>query len=84
MGLENIIGYAAVAVGLVTFLPQVIKTWRTKQTKDISFAMYFILWLGVILWLAYGIFIRKPPLIIINIIVVILVSIMLILKIKYK
>lgn len=78
------IGYAATVFGLFTFLPQAIKTWKTKETKDISLAMYIALWLGVILWLIYGIFLKKPPLIIVNSVVLILTSEVLILKMKYK
>lgn len=84
MELQDLIGYAAATLGLFAYLPQVIKTCKTKQTKDISLAMYMVLWLGVFLWLTYGILLKKPPLIIVNTAVITFVSIMLVFKIKYK
>ncbi len=52
MELEDLIGYTASFLGVITFLPQAIKTWRTKETKNISLGMYMISFLGVILWFA--------------------------------
>lgn len=84
MGWQNLIGYTATVFGLFAFLPQVIKTAKAKETKDISLAMYLILWLGAALWLTYGVFIGKLPVIIVNAVVIMLVSVMLFFKIKYK
>ncbi len=45
------------------FLPQVIKTWRTRQTRDISLGMFSVLCTGISLWVAYGIFRKDFPLV---------------------
>jgi len=79
----ELIGYAATAFGLLAFLPQTIKTWKTKETKDISLGMYIVFWIGVLLWLIYGIIIRKPPVIIVNVVVLTLASVILFLKVKH-
>lgn len=79
----DFIGYAATFVGLFTFLPQVIKTWKTKSVKDISLGMYVIFWLGVVCWLTYGLIIKNFPIVVNNIIMFFLVSTMAVLKIKY-
>lgn len=84
MELHDFIGFAAAFLGLAIFFPQAVKTLKTKETKGISFTAYFALWLGVVLWLAYGIFLNKPPIILVNAVVASLVFIMLALKIKYK
>ncbi len=49
------LGLAAAALTTAAFLPQVIKTWRTRQTRDISLGMVSVLRLGIILWFTYGI-----------------------------
>ncbi len=77
------IGYLATFFGLSAFLPQAIKTWRTKATKDISLGMYAIFWLGVLLWLAYGVLLKNPPVVIVNVVVLSLSSMILFLKVKH-
>lgn len=84
MTFVDIIGFTAGALTTLAFLPQVIKAWKTKQTKDVSLLTFIALVIGISLWLVYGIFIVSLPIIIANAISLILVSTMLILKIMYK
>lgn len=79
----EIIGYAASNLGLAAFLPQAIKTWRTKETKDIALGMYIVFWFGVVLWLAYGVLLKDPPVVIVNTVVLSLASAILFLKIRH-
>lgn len=79
----DFIGYAATLMGLFTFFPQVIKTWKTKRTKDIALGMYAIFWLGVVCWLSYGLLIKNLPIVVNNVIMFVLISTMLIFKIKF-
>jgi len=79
----TIIGLTAGTCTTLSFLPQVIKSWRTRKTKDISFIMYSILGIGVILWLIYGLLIKDIPIIVANAVAVVLVSSVLFLKIRY-
>ncbi len=60
------IGLAAAFCTTIAFLPQVIKTWRTRSTKDISLAMFLVFTTGIFLWLVYGVIIRDVPLITAN------------------
>jgi len=62
----TLIGLIAAICTTASFLPQVIKTWRSHKTKDISFLMYALLAMGLFLWLVYGIIIRDFPLILAN------------------
>ena len=59
------------ALSCTTFLPQVIKTWKSKSTKDVSLTMFLIASLGTTLWLIYGILIHSFSIIATNIIVLI-------------
>ena len=78
------LGFLAAFLTTVAFLPQVIKTWQTRKTRDISLITYIILFTGVFLWLVYGFLIENSPLIFANLVTLILVSFILFLKIKYK
>jgi MtN3 and saliva related transmembrane protein len=84
MDTVKILGYVAGTVSTLVFIPQVIKTWKTKSTKDISLLMFLFATLSVILWLAYGILIKDGSIIYTNSTILILSCIMLYLKFKYK
>lgn len=62
----TIIGLAAGFCTTIAFLPQAIKTWKSKSAKDLSLGMYSIFCTGVILWLTYGILISDLPIILTN------------------
>ena len=78
------IGFVAGVLTTIALVPQVVKSWKTKHTKDVSFGWISILTVGVFLWLVYGILIASFPLIFANVLSFILALIILILKIKYK
>jgi len=78
------LGFFAGALILASLVPQIIKSWKTKETKDISLAMFVIYLIGVVAWLIYGILIKNLPMTVTNIICLFLASINLCLKIKYK
>ena len=80
----NILGFAAGALTTLAFLPQVIKTWRSRRTRDISLGMFVIFSSGVFLWLLYGIQVGAMPIILANSVTLILALTILILKIKHK
>jgi len=84
MNIITLMGLMAAACTTISFLPQAIKTIKTKHTKDLSLAMYAIFTIGIFLWLVYGLFIKDIPLITANIITFIFTSVILIMKIKYK
>lgn len=79
-----ILGYVAGTLTTVAFLPQVIQTWKTKSTKDISLGMFVSFCTGVFLWLIYGFLIESSPVIVTNLATFLLAMIILSLKIKYK
>lgn len=79
----TILGIAAGTLTTTSFLPQVIKAYRSKHTKDVSLFMFILLFVGLCLWLIYG-FIRSDlPIILANTISLVFVSAMLALKAKH-
>jgi MtN3 and saliva related transmembrane protein len=76
----EIIGLIAAVFTTSSFFPQVIKIWKTKQTKDISTTMYIAMMIGTCFWLAYGILISSFAIIVANIISGLLVLFVLIFK----
>lgn len=79
----ELLGFIAAITTTISFVPQVMKIIKTKETKDISLLMYIILGFGILLWLIYGLLIQKLPVIIANAVVLILTLIIIILKIKH-
>ena len=77
------LGLVAAAMTTSAFVPQVIKTWKSRSTKDLSLGMYSVLWVGIILWLIYGFIQGDLPIIMANAITFISTSILLLLKLKY-
>ena len=84
MDIINLVGAAGGIVSSVTFLPQVIKIWKTKSVKDLSMGTLLFLVLNVSLWLLYGILTNLYPIIITNGIVLSMVFIMLYFKLTFK
>ncbi|MBL24747.1 MAG: hypothetical protein CMM48_12720 [Rhodospirillaceae bacterium] len=80
----TILGLAAAIVTTSGFFPQVIKTWRTRKTRDISLAMYLVLCFGICLWLAYGFLRGDLPLLVANGVTLLCVITILALKFKHK
>ncbi|MBV6512325.1 MAG: SemiSWEET transporter [Ignavibacteriales bacterium] len=64
--MTELIGYAAAFCTTIAFLPQAVKVYKTRHTKDISLGMFLLLTTGVVLWLTYGIIINSYPIIAAN------------------
>lgn len=80
----DILGYVAGLITAFTFLPQVIKTWKTKSAKDVSMAMFVIAFTNQILWLAFGALREDPVIIITNAVMICMTTFMISLKLKYN
>lgn len=78
------IGFLAAFCTTISFLPQAIKVYKTKSTKDISLYMFLIFTVGVLSWLIYGLIINDLPVILANAVTLILSFFILIYKIRYK
>ena len=78
------IGFFAAFCTTFAFLPQAIKVYKTKSTKDISLYMFLIFTIGVLSWLIYGLIINDLPVILANTVTLILSFFILIYKLKFK
>ncbi|MDA9555168.1 SemiSWEET transporter [Pelobium sp.] len=79
----SIIGLLAATGTTISFLPQAIKIFKTKETKGISLSMYLIFTSGVILWLIYGLLRHDAPIAIANGITLVFALSIIFFKIKY-
>ena len=82
MNWVTVLGLAAAFCTTIGFLPQVIKTLRTRRTRDISLVMYLVLVTGVLLWFIYGFIIGDLPLILANGATLALASVVLAMKLR--
>ena len=80
----TVLGLAAAALTTVAFVPQAVKSWRSRSTRDVSLGMMVILNVGIILWLVYGILRTDLPLIAANGTTLILASSILVCKMRFK
>jgi MtN3 and saliva related transmembrane protein len=64
--ITHLVGLAAAFCTTIAFLPQVVRAWRTRSTKDLSLAMFLVFTTGIFLWLVYGLMLRDVPLIAAN------------------
>ena len=60
------IGFIAGTCTTLSLVPQVVKTVRTSETKDISLFMFIILAIGLLFWIFYGVLIKEMPIILAN------------------
>ncbi len=81
---EKILGLVAGFLTTVAFVPQVVKTWRSKSARDLSLVMFSLFCAGVFLWTIYGFMIDELPVILWNIITLILALVILFFKIRFK
>ncbi|MFC1648746.1 SemiSWEET family sugar transporter [Nanoarchaeota archaeon] len=79
----DIFGYLG-GIGIaIALTPQVVKSWKTKSTKDISFSWMSIYVLALVCWVIYGFGIKSYPVIFLTNFELLLALILLALKIKY-
>ncbi|AOW17401.1 hypothetical protein LPB03_07965 [Polaribacter vadi] len=84
MNYFEIIGFFAAILTTVAFFPQVIKVYKTKETKSISLSMYIVFSIGVLFWLIYGLHLKSLPIVLANAITLISSIYILHMKIKHK
>jgi len=80
---SDIFGYLGTLLNVIMLVPQVVRTWKTKRTKDLSFATLLIFLLACVSWILYGIEKSAIPVIIANVVVGTMNIILIIIKLKY-
>ena len=79
----DIFAYMATIINIVMLFPQVLQTWKTKHTKDLSSITLLLFFSACILWILYGVAKSALPIILANTVVGALNLFLFILKLKY-
>jgi MtN3 and saliva related transmembrane protein len=77
-------GFAAGTLCTLAYLPQALQSFRTRSVKDLSLVMLLCLNLGLVLWVAYGLFLHSLPLILPNVVTFLLAFPLLIMKVRFR
>lgn len=80
----ELIGYIAGALTTFAFVPQVVRLYRLRHSRDISLPTFSMFGMGVVFWLTYGMMLRSWPIIMWNAITLVLAITVVILTIKYR
>ncbi len=72
--IAELLGFAAATLTTASFVPQAVRTFRTRNTEGISLGMYSMFTAGVSLWVVYGLAIGSVPVIAANVITLALAS----------
>jgi MtN3 and saliva related transmembrane protein len=79
----DILGYSAGFITTLTFLPQVIKTYRERSARDISLNMFLIAAINEIMWIVYGALKQDMVIVLTNVVVLIMSTTMIGFKLRY-
>jgi len=80
----TLIGFLAGGFTTASFLPQVVKTARSRSARDISEAMLLVFLAGLALWTVYGVEVGSAPIIAANLITMGLVGAILGMKLRFR
>lgn len=84
MNTLDILGLIATSFTTSAFVPQVWRTWKTRDVSGISLPTYMIITIGLALWLVYGLLKNDLPLIVANSLMVILTGAITIMKLRFE
>ncbi len=80
----DLIGYLAASLTTLSFLPQALHTFRTRDVRGISLGMYTLFAAGVALWLVYGLLLGAWPIVAANAVTLALALAILVMKLRYR
>lgn len=79
----QVVGLIAGTITTASFLPQLLRVYRTKCAKDLSWPYLFLFTVGISFWLAYGLMTHDLPVILANSVTLVLIIAIMLLKWKY-
>jgi MtN3 and saliva related transmembrane protein len=82
-GKLDLLGYVAAVLTSGAFVPQAVKTIRSRDTRAISLWMYLAFTTGVAIWLVYGVALQSLPIILANTVTLVLAATILALKVRF-
>lgn len=80
----TITGYIAGTLTTLSFVPQVVRAWKLKETRDLSLAMLLLFAAGIFLWALYGLWVGSPPIIAANLVTFLFIIVLLAMKVRFK
>lgn len=80
----DLLGLVASVFTTSSFIPQVWRTWKTRDVSGISLPTYLIITIGLALWLVYGILRGDLPLIVANAVMVVLTGAITVMKLVFS
>ncbi len=80
----DLLGLVAGTLTTAAFVPQLLKVWKSKSANDISYVMFIMFIIGILLWEVYGWEIHSFPVILFNVITFFLGLAILILKFIFE
>lgn len=83
MDIWSLIGISASILVVSSFLPQIVKSIKTKRTKDISAGWPMLLFFASVLWVLYGIHLKDMIIISVNSILAFFNVLLLVLKSRF-
>ncbi len=84
MPLADLLGFLAATLTTISFVPQVLHTWKTRRATGVSLGMVSLFSLGVALWLWYGILVGAWPVIAANAVTLLLALVLLGMKLRFE
>ncbi len=84
MDTTEVIGHIGSALSSLTFIPQVVHTWKTKSVKDLNLFMILIVFVSTIIWVVYGVLKGILPVIICNSIICVLSMVLIYFKFRFS
>jgi len=83
-GVINLIGFAAATLTTLSFVPQLVKTWQTRSSGDLSLGMLLAFGAGIILWIVFGVATHAAPVIAANVATLALAACQIGLTLRYR
>ena len=84
MNALDLLGLVATGFTTSSFVPQVWRTWKTRDVSGISLPTYVIIPIGLALWLVYGWLRGDMPLMVANAVMVVLTGAITVMKLRFE
>lgn len=78
------LGLVAGCMTTCSFIPQVVRTYRTRSVGDISLNMYLLLCAGIGMWIVYGVLINSIAVMAANVVSLLLTGAILVMKVRFE
>lgn len=82
--ITNAVGTAAAACSIVSFAPQMIKIWTSRDASSVSLKTYSLTVTCFVLWVVYGVLSQAWPIIVANAVALVMASGVLMMKWRFR